>query len=197
MKPLHHSLRGARLTLRSRAAFTLAESLFAMTIVSFVLLAIIGMMPAGLGALRDSEKRAAESRICQTMLADYEGRSWINLATQPDVITFFDEQGIASSSQGSDNTTKAPTFAVRAMLIEKPEGGQVAMASKGLLPGEGSASPFLRYVRIAITSNALDGESVNQLQAALQQGGNTQYAHVYTFLIANLEPEKGQPAAPP
>ena len=71
------------------------------------------------------------------------------------------------------------------------------MASKGLLPGEGSASPFLRYVRIAITSNALDGESVNQLQAALQQGGNTQYAHVYTFLIANLEPEKGQPAAPP
>ena len=172
-------------------AFTLAESLFAMTIVSFVLLTVIGMMPAGLGALRDAERRAAESRICQTMLADFEGRKWKNLATQPDIITYFDEQGVASrNAPGAGEGTSAPTFAVRAMLIERPELGEVAMTSRGLLPGEGTSSPFLRYIRIAVTPNALDSESVGRLASALRQGRGVPMVHVYTFLLADLEAEK-------
>jgi uncharacterized protein (TIGR02598 family) len=179
----------------SRAAFSLAESLVAMAIVSFVLLSIIGVMPSGMGALNDSQRRAAESRICQTMVADYEGRTWANLATQPQVITYFDDQGVATSNPDDPRgPTKSAVFAVRATLIVNPEAGQIAMVSKGLLPGEGTASPFIRYVRIAITPNAADTDAVNQLQTALALGGNSRTSektiHVYTFLLANLEPEQ-------
>ncbi|MDB6140658.1 MAG: Verru Chthon cassette protein [Verrucomicrobiaceae bacterium] len=171
--------------------FTLAESLFAMTLVSFVLLAIIGIMPAGLGSLHDAEQRSAESRICQTLLADYEGRVWKSQTTQPDVVTYFDEQGIATSAgPRADTGTKGATFAVRAMLILRPEQGQVAMASNGRLPGEGSASPFLHYLRIAVTSNALDDVSEGKLRDGLSTGKNLPFVHVYTFLLAKLESDK-------
>lgn len=193
MKPCRHSRDDAP-TRNWRDAFTLAESLFAMTIVSFVLLAMIGVMPAGLDSLRDAEERAAEARICQTMFADFEGRAWINLGTQPDIVTYFDDQGIAMSGLSSGRgPTKDPSFAVRAMLIDRPEAGEVNMASKGLLPGEDTTSTFLRYVRIAITTKAQDSEVVNRMQSALRQGRKQPFIRVYTFVLANVEPE-GRPA---
>lgn len=170
--------------------FSLAESLLAVAIVSFVLLAMIGVVPAGLASLRDSERRAAEARICQTVLADFEGRTWQNLAAQPDIVSYFDDQGIASSTGPGgnlNNPTAAPTFAVRAMLIVRPEQGQNAMISGGLLPGESSASPFLRYVRIAITPSAQNPQAVSALQSALQLGSDAPLVRVYTFLLANEE----------
>ena len=189
MKPCPHSTpKRAR-----REAFTLAESLFAMTIVSFVLLAMIGVMPAGLDALRESERRAAEARICQTMFADFEGRAWINLGAQSDIITYFDDQGVATKEQSSAarGPTKDAGFAVRAMMIERPEAGEVNMAAKGLLPGEETASPFLRYVRIAITSKLQDPTVINRMQIALRQGRNENFIRIYTFVLASQEPERG------
>ena len=192
MMQRRHSRNGVLKTRRSHA-FTLAESLFAMTIVSFVLLAMIGVMPAGLNSLRDAEERAAEARICQTMFADFAGRAWINLGTQPDIVTYFDDQGIATEKRNTkDRPTKDPNFAVRAMLIERPEAGEVNMASKGLLPGEETTSTFIRYVRIAITTKAQDTEVLNRMQSALRQGRNQPFIHIYTFLLANVEPE-GRP----
>ena len=186
MTARHHSVADRK---HPDDAFTLAESLFAMAIVSFVLLTIIGVMPSGLSALKDAETRAAESRICQTMLADYEGRTWANLATQPDVVTYFDDQGIATSTDPSgSSSTKGATFAAHAALIVNPQAGALAMVSSGLLPGDASPNPFIRYVRIAVSSNALNQDTLAQLQSAVQQGRNAPFIHVYTFLLANLEP---------
>ncbi|MDB6073533.1 MAG: Verru Chthon cassette protein [Verrucomicrobiaceae bacterium] len=187
MAVVHNNLKRVR-----RDAFTLAESLFAMTIVAFVLLAMIGVMPAGLDALRESERRAAEARICQTMFADFEGRSWINLGAQSDIITYFDEQGIATQGRTSSRgPTKDPVFAVRSMMIERPEAGEMNMATKGLLPGEESPSPFLRYVRIAIASKLQDPAVINKMQTALRQGRNENSIRIYTFVLASEEPERG------
>ncbi|MDB6116878.1 MAG: Verru Chthon cassette protein [Verrucomicrobiaceae bacterium] len=187
MAGVHNNLKRVR-----RDAFTLAESLFAMTIVAFVLLAMIGVMPAGLDALRESERRAAEARICQTMFADFEGRSWINLGAQSDIITYFDEQGIATQGRTSSRgPTKDPVFAVRSMMIERPEAGEMNMATKGLLPGEESPSPFLRYVRIAIASKLQDPAVINKMQTALRQGRNENSIRIYTFVLASEEPERG------
>ena len=170
--------------------FSLAESLFAMTIVSFVLLAIIGVMPAGLGSLRDADRRALEARICQTMLADFEGRMWVNLATQGTVTTYFDDQGVAvgSPNDPQNRTTKAPNYAVSAMLIADIKN---AMVSQGALPNESEVSPYLRYIRMAITSNAQDPEAVTAMRSALLANKPAPNVYLYTFTLVDLEPAKG------
>jgi len=50
-----------------------------MAIVSFTLLTIIGLMPTALDELRQSERRAAEARILQSLAADYELLPWTEL----------------------------------------------------------------------------------------------------------------------
>ncbi len=173
---------------RLARAFTLAESLFAMTIVSFVLLAIIGIMPSGLASLKDAERRAAETRICQTLAADFEGRSWASLASLPSRPMYFDERGVASTIDPLDdnNPTLNPVYAAEVMLTFDPVAGhQQTMASNGWLPGETSPSPYLRYLRIAITDHPTD---TNSLQQALN-GTPQSFVQVYTLVLANLEPD--------
>ena len=171
--------------------FTLAESLFAMTIVSFVILAIIGMMPSGLSSLREADRTAAEVRICQTITADYETRKWSDLMLQSSAPPplYFDEHGAQTTLMPDDqmNPTQSAIFAAQATVVFNPAGGQQSMASAGLLPGEPSPSPFLLYVRIAITDNA---RNANTLQQALN-GSEVPYVHVYTTTVVNLAPENG------
>jgi|GEM_PF-2288504 len=191
MKPCRHRRPDARRGINR--AFSLAESLFAMTIVSFVLLAIIGLMPSGLGSLRDAERRAAETRICETLAADCGGRSWKALESLSSQPIFFDERGVPSrlSPDDANAPTLSPVYAAQAMLVFDPAGGQRSMASTGLLPGESTPSPFLRYVRIAITDHPTNTDS---LQQALN-GTDVPFVQVYTTVLANLEPELPPPAS--
>ena len=170
-------------------AFTLAESLFAMTIVSFVLLAIIGIMPSGLASLKDAERRAAETRICQTLAADFEGRPWASLDSLPQRTLYFDERGVASTIDPMDsrNPTLNPVYAAEVKLTFDPVGGhQQSMASNGWLPGEVSPSPYLRYLRIAITDHPNDTNSLDQALNGTPQS----FVQVYTLVLANLEPDR-------
>lgn len=175
------------------AGFSLAESLFALSIFAFVLLAMISMVPNGLAQLKDAERRAAEARILQTMLADFEGRKWINLATQGTVTTYFDDEGVAMKELYRPNApTKAPNYVVSAMLVQDPQN----LAAQGKLPGERKASKYLRYVRMAICAHAQDPEAVSQMRAALISNRPAPFVTLRTFVLADLEPAKGVATTP-
>lgn len=61
------------------SGFSLAESLIAISILSFTLLTIIGFMPAGLDNLKKAEDRAAKARIVASLVAELEAKPWTEL----------------------------------------------------------------------------------------------------------------------
>jgi len=63
----------------NQQGFSLAESLIAISILSFTLLTIIGFMPAGLDNLRKAEARAAKARIVASLVSELEAKSWNEL----------------------------------------------------------------------------------------------------------------------
>ena len=130
-------------------AFTLAETLFAMAIVSFTLLTIIGLMPTALDSLRQSERRAAEARILQSMAADYELLPWSKLENFGRRGPFyFDETGL-------QRTVIDESIRYQAEISDS----QIEQDDR-LLPGEGSASPYLKQLRISITDRVQDASAL-------------------------------------
>ena len=157
-------------------AFTLAETLFAMAIVSFTLLAIIGIIPSSLSELNDAERRAAEARILQSITNEYELKSWDDLTNSASQnVLYFSGTGILQTSL-NDQTQYAAL--VEPMRGESPQGqpGQV------LLPGEGNAGDYLRCLRVAITNRPHDS-----LAFANDNKGNRH--RNYAVVIANREPD--------
>lgn len=69
----------ARCIQPKQQGFSLAESLIAISILSFTLLTIIGFMPAGLDNLRKAEDRAAKARIVASLVSELEAKPWTEL----------------------------------------------------------------------------------------------------------------------
>jgi uncharacterized protein (TIGR02598 family) len=58
------------------SGFTLGETLFAMALIAFVLLQLVGSLPSSLDSLREAERRTAESRIINAIQAEVNLMSW-------------------------------------------------------------------------------------------------------------------------
>jgi len=159
------------------SAFTLAETLFAMAIVSFTLLTIIGLMPTALDELRQSERRAAEARILQSLAADYELLPWTELQNLGRRGPFFyDETGLARRSM--DESTR---------YLAEVSDSQITDADRRL-PGEnGSPSPFLKQLRISITDRVQD-------TSALGSNADDGKKREFYLRIAKHDAERGEVA---
>lgn len=166
---------GTRNPLTKCPAFTLAETLFAMAIVSFTLLTIIGLMPAALDELRQSERRAAEARILQSLAAEYELLPWSKLKNLGRRGPFFyDETGLAR--RGMDESTR---------YLAEVSDSQITDADRRL-PGEnGSPSPFLKQLRISITDRVQD-------TSALGSNASDGKKREFYLLIAMHDAEQGE-----
>lgn len=60
------------------SAFTLVEVTIALGIISFALLAMIGLIPAGLGSLRDSTQQSINAQILQQISSGLTVKSFVN-----------------------------------------------------------------------------------------------------------------------
>lgn len=106
----------ARMKLSSPRAggFTLVEVTIAIGIVSFALLGLIGLLPAGLGSLRDSVEQSMNAQIVQRISGDLVMRSF---ASRTDFSAFsgatlyFDDE--AQLLTGSDGARYRAVVAVR------------------------------------------------------------------------------------
>lgn len=159
------------------SAFTLAESLFAMAIVSFTILSIIGMMPGGLSELRAAERRAAEARILQALSSEYQVTATDDLARISPSIRYFDVAGAELGSKTVD-----AVFAARAQAATNPK------ALK--LPGEASPNPYVHHVRVLIT------ERINDPAALEFTDGPHRGRREFTVVFTSMEPDNDDGIAP-
>ncbi len=127
-------------------AFSLAEVLIALAIASFSILMLIAVIPSGLSNVQDAQRRAAEARIVQHLAARYQMLPWeeitsISGGNQQDLR--YDGNGNPLSTTASDDDT---VYRARAEVLA------------GLpLPNEFSASPFLRRLRVRVTTKRAGG----------------------------------------
>ena len=132
-----------------------------MAIVSFALLTIIGIMPSALDELRQSERRAAEARILQSLAAEYELLPWQEIKNFGRRGPFyFDEAGLQRLN--IDETTRYQA------QIEVPTGRLAELT----LPGETNPSPYLKQLRISITDRIQDAGA---LGSDIDQGKRREY----------------------
>jgi uncharacterized protein (TIGR02598 family) len=129
----------------SSKAFTLAETLFAMAILAFTVLVIVGLMPGGLSNLQAAERREAEARIYQALVSEYETKPWKELEsfTRSDV-QYFDSTGLPLPNFTDDVAFSA--------MVERD-------AKLLKLPGQ-SESPFLLRLHIAISNRPRDSSTL-------------------------------------
>ncbi len=97
----------------SRSGFTLAEVMIAMGIVASVMVALLGMMPLGVRAVREATNLTICGRISQEVISNIQQSSWADVMKNYDRKTFtFDNEGFAIKN---GNTSK-PSFEARVTI---------------------------------------------------------------------------------
>ena len=160
------------------AAFTLAETLFAMAILSFALLTILGLMPSTLSELNDAEQRVVEARILQTLSAEYQNMKWAQIEAIQKTKYYFDNKG-----------SKVPFGTSAGGSIHDQAHFAVAIYPKDAPPIPGATIPTTkdqRSIRVVITRQL---ENVNALGLKSIPGVNK----IFSILLVNQEPVKTQP----
>jgi uncharacterized protein (TIGR02598 family) len=127
-----------------RAAFTLIESLLAISIAATVLLTLLALLPAGLDASREAVRCTAQARILARLR-----QQCVSAAPTGDF--YFDALGRPLTSRTAD-----AAFAVR-----------VAPAAAGALPGD--ATPTMRSIRIILSDRMLSDPFADPQQVRTQQ----------------------------
>lgn len=153
------------------SAFTLAESLFAMAIVSFTILSIIGMMPGGLTELRAAERRSAEARILHSLSNEFQTKPIADLSRVPPDVRYFDVAGAELAGKTLD-----AVFAARVQ--------PVADADALKLPGETSPNPYVRHLRVLVTERVNDPAALS-----LQERGRVGRRE-FSIVITDMEPDQ-------
>ena len=162
---------------RHRHGFTLGEVLMAMLIIAFAMLALIGILPNALSTMSKSAQMSAESRIIQHLQAAYEG-AFAGVESPSDLSnviarrTFnFDVRGTPIDAQSVQG--KETFFVADCQGTDSP-----------LMPGESSASPFLRTVSVIITSNYHDNRAptTSNISGAVGPILNT-HVRLLTFVL--------------
>ena len=97
----------------SRSGFTLAEVMIAMGIVASVMVALLGMMPLGVRAVREATNLTISGRISQEVISNIQQANWADVLKNYDRKVFtFDNEGFAIK-----NGNKAkPSFEARVSI---------------------------------------------------------------------------------
>jgi len=143
------------------AGFSLIEVTISIAITAVALVALMGMLPAGMKTMREATDRAVETRIHQQVLGEIQLAEWDNRfkfdyrAPGGDGVHFYDDQGIEIESGDPDFDFKH----VYTARVSVPKQGDKLPASingdtyQGVfVPGEPSADPNLQLVIVEITS---------------------------------------------
>jgi len=159
--PSHKS----RLTLRfappTRAsAFSLVEVVLAMGIISFGLLAVIGLMPVGLNTMRDAMDDTAEALIANRVTGEVMLTPFSEMDTVFNGrIYFFDEEGQAQS--GETNFTR---YRVTTRIVT-PD-----------FPGANNApvilTDHLKVVSVEVATQNAPGSIINRFDIPVPSSGN-------------------------
>lgn len=122
----------------ARRGFSLAEVLLAITITSFALLALVGVLPEGLRSLQNAQRQEAEARIVQHLAAKYQAKAWEDLSQDfgKQDFTDFDANGAFVESNSKEIIYRARTEVMNGLS----------------LPNESAASPYLKRIRVRITN---------------------------------------------
>jgi len=166
---------------RLARGFSLAETLFAMAIVAFTLLSIIGLLPSSLAELNEAEQRTAEARILQSLTAIYELKPWEevkNLSTRE--LYYFDSRGVQLRGMSDETHYSAQVDQGRSSTGSQEQPGEVT------LPGEGSAGEYLRRLRVSITDKPRD-------PLAFSSNQKLRNHRQYALILANREPDQAAP----
>jgi uncharacterized protein (TIGR02598 family) len=147
--------------------FTLAESLFSVGIVAFVLLAIIATIPAAMNHLQEAERRTAESRIFRSIVSEYEAQPFA-VQQQPSGTRYFDQSGLELPGNGPD-----AWYAAKITLETKERVGLTL-----------DDSPFLKLLKVRITGNAAN-------DGAFNKNTDTADFREYAALLIDTEPGFG------
>lgn len=137
----HFALTAGR---RTRAAFSLVETVLALGIMGLAITALLGLLPHGLEMSRKAANSAAEARIIDTIVGKLSNIPFANLPAQNNLEMHFDDQGV--EVDGTADLLES-TFYARVLV---PTGTQ------GLtLPGSISRETTMRRIQIQIVQTAL------------------------------------------
>lgn len=134
LKYKHHLRTGS-----AAAGFSLAETAVAVGIAASVIVALVGMIPFSLDALRESSNVAAQARIVQAIAADYRMREWSEVVEQQ---VSGESRDYAFDGQGTrvkEDDVNA-IFTVRVTVNDAPT-----------LPGMQQANPRMKSVHMLMT----------------------------------------------
>ncbi|MCB1225990.1 MAG: Verru_Chthon cassette protein B [Verrucomicrobiales bacterium] len=129
------------------SGFTLVESLLAIGIAAVGLLALIALLPAGMGGLRESHREMAEAKIIRSVVADYQMADWNDGELPPDRKFHFDERGMEVVAGSFEHR-----FTAEANLE----------ADSPTIAGDFSSNAYLKRLTIVITDDIGGSGSVSQ-----------------------------------
>lgn len=153
--------------------FSLAESLIAISIVSFTLLTIIGLMPAGLDNLKKAEDRAARARIVSSIVAELEAKDWSVLTASGENYSrtlHYDRNGVSTDKELEQ------IYAARYRLRQAEE-----------LPGAAGPSDFLRRLEVNVSDRPLAAQPFG-----IQPGTSLPLYEVRTALLVDTGARLGR-----
>jgi uncharacterized protein (TIGR02598 family) len=128
----------------STSAFSLVEVCLALGIISTSLLSLLGLLPAGLGVLRESMDQTVHAQIVQRIASELVTTDFASLSNE---VLFFDQEG-----QMLDNQSKAA-----ALYSIKIEGADPSLPGVTNADDVGRMEAHLKRIRIGISrSNVLN-----------------------------------------
>lgn len=111
------------------SGFSLVEVTIAMAIAAVSLITLIGLLPQGMGTMRDAGDRAIEGRIHQQILNELQMTDFDSLETYDGMEVFYDNQGeeLGDSEGGGDSGAKGSFEHIYTakISIPSPSGGKV------------------------------------------------------------------------
>jgi uncharacterized protein (TIGR02598 family) len=103
-------------SIRNRKGFSLIEVTLAIGVISFALLALLGVMPVGMATLRDAMDRTTESQIIRQIGATALLTSYTNLPTQFSGTTFYYDQEGTLLGQSPAGRPEGTRYSAQATL---------------------------------------------------------------------------------
>lgn len=153
----------------------MAESLFSVGIVAFVLLSIIATIPAAMNHLQEAEQRTAEARIFRSIVSEYEAQPF-SIQQPASGLRYFDQAGMELPGRSPEAWYAAK------ITLDNQE--RVGLSRDN--------SPFLKLLKVSISGNAANEGAFNK------NTGSSDF-HEYAALLLDTEPGFGHglPSAAP
>lgn len=123
---------------KPESGFSLIEVTLALGIISFALVSLLGLLPAGLSSFRDSMRTTVSAQVSQRLIAEMRQAEFAGLSIGVQPERYFSVEGIeVLEAQKADSVTSA----------------RVTVLANALLPGSAAASANLKLIRVEIAPN--------------------------------------------